>query len=597
MTKIRVADVVIRFLENLGIETIFTVTGGGAMFLNDACAGSKKIKTICNHHEQACAMAAVGYSKMKNSYGATVLTTGCGATNSLTGLLDAWQDNNPVIFISGQVKRKETTHNAKVPLRQFGVQEANIVEIVKSITKYSIMINRPEDILYCLQKAAFEAMHMRPGPVWIDIPLDVQGALVDYSKLKQFKAPKKSLPLPTLNQIDSLKKALIKSKRPIILAGNGIRLGNAINQFKDFLKKTNIPYVTSYLAVDLLPNTHKQYIGRLGIKGDRAGNFSIQNADLVISIGCHLSVALTGFEYNLFVREAKLFVIDIDKNEHKKNTVKIDKFIHSDVKNFFNRFNAEYDFKDWLKVCVRWKNQWPVCLPEYQTQKKLINKYAFINTMQKALKKNSVVVSDAGSSYYVTSQSFQPTRDQRYITSGAQADMGFTLPASIGVAFANKNSMVVGITGDGSFQMNIQELQTLVHHNIPIKLVVWNNNGYLSIRTTQKKFFSGREIGTDDESGVSFPETKKIALAYSIPYFSSKSIKTLQKTLLNAFKLEGPVIIEVFCPPMQEIIPTASSLKLADGRMISKPLEDMYPFLSREDFDAEMINKPVKDSK
>ena len=372
MQKIRVADVVIKYLEKLGIKTVFTVTGGGAMFLNDACAGSKIIKTVCNHHEQACAMAAVGYSKMKNCYAATILTTGCGATNSITGLLDAWQDNNPVIFISGQVKRKETTRNAKVPLRQFGVQEADIIQIVKSITKYSVMINKPGDILFCLEKASFEAKNGRPGPVWIDIPLDVQGSLVDYSCLKRFNAPKRTLPSPTLSQINLLKKALAKSKRPIVIAGNGIRLGNSIKEFKDFLTETNIPFVTSYLGVDLLPNNHKQYIGRAGIKGNRAGNFALQNADLVISIGCHLSVSLTGFEYKFFSRDANLFVVDIDKNEHKKNTVKINHFIHSDVKRFFAKFNGKFSFPEWLKTCRKWKNMWPVCLPEYKIEKKLI---------------------------------------------------------------------------------------------------------------------------------------------------------------------------------------------------------------------------------
>jgi acetolactate synthase-1/2/3 large subunit len=594
MQKIRVADVVIKYLEKLGIKTVFTVTGGGAMFLNDACAGSKIIKTVCNHHEQACAMAAVGYSKMKNCYAATILTTGCGATNSITGLLDAWQDNNPVIFISGQVKRKETTRNAKVPLRQFGVQEADIIQIVKSITKYSVMINKPGDILFCLEKASFEAKNGRPGPVWIDIPLDVQGSLVDYSCLKRFNAPKRTLPSPTLSQINLLKKALAKSKRPIVIAGNGIRLGNSIKEFKDFLTETNIPFVTSYLGVDLLPNNHKQYIGRAGIKGNRAGNFALQNADLVISIGCHLSVSLTGFEYKFFSRDANLFVVDIDKKEHKKNTVKINHFIHSDVNQFFVKFKGKFTFIEWLRTCKKWKEKWPTCLPKYKNDK-LINKYQFIESMQKELKSNSVVVSDAGSTFYVTSQAFQPIKNQRYITSGAQADMGFTLPAAIGAAFAQKDRMIVGITGDGSFQMNIQELQTLIHYKIPVKLVIWNNDGYLSIRTTQKKFFSGREIGTDKNSGVSFPSTKKIASAYNIPYISSKSIYTLRKNLSKAFSIKGPVIIEIFCPPMQEIIPTASSTKHPDGRMISKPLEDMYPFLSRDEFYDEMIVKPIKE--
>ena len=593
MKTMRVVDVLVNFLISKGINTVFTVTGGGAMFLNDACALNKKIKTVCNHHEQACAMAAVGYSKFKNDYSAAILTTGCGATNSLTGLLDAWQDNNPVVFISGQVKRKETSYNASVRLRQFGVQEANIIEIVKSITKFSTMINDPEEILYVLQEAFFLAKHGRPGPVWIDIPLDVQGALVEVNKLKEFKSKELSIPLLKKSDIDRVDELLKNAKRPIIIAGNGIRLGNSIPSFKKFIEKNKIPYVTSYLSTDLLPTTNSNFIGRLGIKGDRAGNFALQNADLVISVGCHLSVALTGFEYELFARDAKLVVVDIDKEEHKKNTVKINQFIHTDANSFFSNIPTKLNFSEWRKKCRYWKKKWTIFDPKYYSEKKLINKYVFIDFMQKNLKSNSVVVSDAGSSYYVTSQAFSPVKRQRYVTSGAQADMGFSLPAAIGVAFAHKKEFVVAITGDGSFQMNIQELQTMVHYNLPIKLVIWNNNGYLSIRTTQKKFFSGREIGTDPKSGVSFPDTKKIAKAYGIKYFQSNKISNLNKVLKESFKYRGPVIIEIFNPPMQEIIPTTSSVRLDDGRMVSKPMEDMYPFLSREEFYNEMIVKPI----
>lgn len=592
----RVCDVIMDFVYSLGVDTVFTVTGGGAMFLNDAVPAHLKMKAICNHHEQASAMAAVGYAKLKNSYGVAVLTTGCGATNAMTGLLDAWQDNVPCIFISGQVKRKETCHNASVPLRQFGVQEADIVPVVKSLTKYAVMLNEPKDVIYELEKLAFLAKNGRPGPVWLDVPLDVQGATVDVDQLPHFESFDIKRLAPSATQIEELKERLARAKRPVVIAGNGIRLGGAEIAFQKFIEALGIPVVFSYLSVDLLPSDHPQAIGRLGIKGDRAGNFAVQNSDLVLSIGCHLSVALTGFEYELFAREADLVVVDIDSDEHRKNTVQIDQFIHSDVNEFFESFGisqGNVEWNQWAKTCLKWRSQWPVCLPEYEKEKLGINKYYFIEKLGYFLSPDAAVVSDAGSAYYVTSQALKIKDRQRYITSGAQADMGFTLPAAIGVCVANPNIEVVGITGDGSFQMNIQELQTLVHHQFNLKLVIWNNNGYLSIRTTQKKFFEGREIGTDRSSGLSFPDSEKIAAAYGIPFVRVSRNENLQNSLLQMSRTKGPLILEVMCPENQEIIPTASSKKLPDGRMVSKPLEDMYPFLGREEFLSNMIVKPL----
>lgn len=597
---IRVSDVIVDFIYGLGVDTIFTVTGGGAMFLNDAVAAHPQMKAVCNHHEQACAMGAVGYAKLRNGYASAILTTGCGATNAITGLLDAWQDNVPCFFVSGQVKRKETTHNASVPLRQLGVQEADIVSVVKPLTKYAVMVNDPQDILFELEKAAFLAKSGRPGPIWIDVPLDVQGATVDMELLRHFipNANETLKPRPSENAINELRNMLSSAKRPIIIAGNGIRLGGAVEQFRQFVEDTNIPVGVSYLGADLLASEHPQYVGRLGIKGDRAGNFAVMNADLVISIGCHLSVALTGFEYDLFAREANLVVVDIDPNEHLKNTVKIDQFIHSDVVEFFSTCTSIKPmdaWQTWGVTCRKWRDQWPVCLATYATGKDGINKYSFIEKLKDHLKPDSVVVSDAGSSYYVTSQSLKIRDQQRYVTSGAQADMGFTLPAAIGVSAAMDGGEVVGITGDGSFQMNIQELQTLVHHQFPVKLVVWNNNGYLSIRATQLKFFSGREIGTDPASGVSFPSTEKIADAYGIAFLRVSELAALDDALSKMMSSSGPMILEVMCPQNQEIIPTASSKKMPDGRMVSKPLEDMYPFLDRAEFLANMIIQPLDD--
>ena len=595
---VRVSDLIVDFIYKLGVDTVFTVTGGGAMFLNDAVAAHPGMKAVCNHHEQACAMAAVGYAKLRNGYASAIVTTGCGATNAITGLLDAWQDNVPCFFVSGQVKRKETCYNATVPLRQFGVQEADIVAIVKPLTKYAVMINDPQEILVELERAAYLARTGRPGPVWIDVPLDVQGATVDQEKLRHFVPDQELLavPAPMAQDLAQLQSDIAKARRPVIIAGNGIRLGNAGETFRKFVEQSRIPVAVSYLAADLLPSAHPQYVGRLGIKGDRAGNFAVQNADLVISIGCHLSVALTGFEYELFAREAKHVVVDIDPDEHRKNTVRIDQFIHSDVLEFFNAFPAPTPSENWASwgdTCRKWREQWPVCLPEYARETDGINKYYFIERLAVYLEPDSAVVSDAGSSYYVTSQALKIRDRQRYVTSGAQADMGFTLPAAIGVCAANPEIEVVGITGDGSLQMNIQELQTLIHHKFSLKLVVWNNKGYLSIRATQKKFFAGREIGTDAKSGLSLPDTEKIASAYGIPYRRVSDSASLDKALENMMNTPGPIILEVICPQNQEIIPTASSKKLPDGRMVSKPLEDMYPFLDRQEFLSNMIVKPL----
>ena len=591
--KKRVADIVASFLVEKDIKDIFTLTGGGAMFLNDGIECNKKINIICNHHEQACSMAAVGYAKYKNGLAAVMLTTGCGATNAITGLLDAWQDNTPVLFISGQIKRKETSRNAKTPLRQFGVQEADIVSIVDSLTKYAVMINDPIDILYHLEKAAYLALNGRQGPVWIDIPLDVQGAFVDESDLKIF-TPDHPSKMKNIKNIENFIDIYKNAKRPIIIAGNGVRLSGSIDKLKNFSSKNNIPCVVSYLAADYFEQNNSSYVGRLGIKGDRAGNFAVQNSDLIICLGSRLSVCLTGFEYDLFARDAKLIVVDIDEDEHKKNTVAIEQFICSDVGDFLDQVDKKIEKKhldSWQKKCVQWKSKWPVYQNGYDIN--TVNMYEFVKALSDLANEDSIVVSDAGSSYYVTAQSFIiKNSKQRLITSGAQADMGFTLPAAIGACISS-NKSVIGITGDGSFQLNIQELQTVKHYNLPVKLFVWNNNGYLSIRATQDKFFDGRRIGTDPTSGLSFPEVEKIAHAYDIPYVKITNVAELREKISNIIFLQGPVICEVMCPEFQEIIPAVSAVKNADGSMTSKPIEDMYPYLERKEFYEEMINKPL----
>jgi len=572
------------------------------MFLNDGVAKHPELKALCNHHELACAVGAVGYAKYRNSFGVAMVSTGCGGTNALTGLLDAWQDSVSCIFVSGQVKRKETSANSAAKLRQFGVQEADIVSIVKPITKYAAMVNNPDEIRYHFEKASWMAQSGRPGPVWLDIPLDVQGAEVEIANLKGYTPPGNSLSYKLEACEDGIKRfanCIESAKRPVIIAGNGIKLSKSNSLFRKFAETWNIPVVCTFLTIDILPSDHHLAIGRIGIKGDRAGNFALQNADLVISLGSRLSVPSTGFEYNQFAREAHVFVVDIDPQEHKKDTVAIDDFINADVKDFMQKCLStlsmqEGSFEPWAEKCRTWRSKWPVCLPEYCKETEGVNIYHFLDVLSKKIKPEAVVVSDAGSAYYATAQGLKIYGDQKHITSGAQADMGFTLPACLGVSIAKGNGEVIGITGDGSLQLNLQEFQTLVHNRLPVKLFVINNNGYLSIRATQGKFFDGRTIGTDNRNEVSFPSTEKIAAAYGIKFVRIHDVSDLEEGLDITLGYDGPVICEFLSPENQAIIPTVSSLKLDDGRMVSKPMEDMFPFLEREEFMQEMLVSPLQ---
>jgi acetolactate synthase-1/2/3 large subunit len=590
----RVADYVAYFLETRKIKHIFMVTGGGAMFLNDGIAKNSNIKGIFNHHEQACAMAALGYSKITNKTAVVMPTTGCGGTNTITGLLDAWQDSNKVVFISGNVNKKETTHGLDIPLRKFGVQEANIIDIVKPITKYSVMVKYPSTIAYHLEKAFYLCENGRPGPVWVDIPLDIQGSYINIEELEHFDPSE----LGFEPEIDCnvFEQYLKQSKRPVVIAGYGIHLAGAKKEFIDFIEKYNLPVTFTYLGIDLLPSDHPLYIGRLGTKGDRAGNFAVQNSDLVISLGSSLNVSVTGFKYETFAREAKKFIVDIDKHEHKKNTISIDCELNMDVKWFMKKIMLGVEHKtdqSWIDKCISWRNKWPIFEETYKDTTNGINIYYFLHELSKKNKPDAITISDAGSAYYTTSQALQISQQQRYITSGAQADMGFTLPAAIGASIASNSKNIIGITGDGSFQMNIQELQTVVNYNLPIKLFVLNNGGYLSIRNTMDKFFESRYYGTDIESGLTFPEVEKIAYAYGLPYYKLETADDLNIKLEEILNLEGYALVEVICPFKQSIIPSSSAKENAEGKIVSQPLENMFPFLSEEEFKNEMIVKPI----
>jgi acetolactate synthase-1/2/3 large subunit len=455
------------------------------------------------------------------------------------------------------------------------------------------MVTDPNTIAFHLEKAFHICSSGRPGPVWLDIPMDIQGAFINEYDLIHFN--NEPIKYENINY-EKFISLLSTAKRPIIVAGYGIYLSNTQKQFKKFVEKYQIPVTFTYLGIDLLPSNHPQYVGRLGTKGDRAGNFAIQNSDLVISLGSSLSVSVTGFQYDTFAREAKIIVVDIDSNEHKKGTIRVDHEINQCLKDFFDNMpDLEFSFdSNWANTCIHWREKWPVFSPEYYNTDSGVNMYLILEELSKRLNKNEIVVSDAGSAYYVTSQAMKINGNIRYITSGAQADMGFTLPASIGAALAADSLRnVIGITGDGSFQMNIQELQTIVNYKLPIKIFILNNGGYLSIRNTMDKFFESRYFGTDSASGLALPNSQKIANAYDIPYFSIRNMVDIDSKLDIILNTPGYSITEVFCPFKQDIIPSSSTKEDENGKLYSPPLENMFPFLSEEEFKNEMIIKPI----
>lgn len=598
----RVADYIAKFIYDYGVKHVFMLSGGGIMHLTDGLACNKSLKVICLHHEQAVSMALEAYSRATEHFGVGYFTTGPGATNALTGLAGAWLDSVPCLFISGQVKRREAVYKMNISgLRQIGVQEINILPIVESITKYSAFVDKPEDIRYHFEKAIYFSKEKRPGPVWLDIPLDVQGALIRPKSLRGFKSLRKSSDEIPNSQIYKVSQYIKSASRPVILAGYGVRISGAIDNLLKFAYKYKIPILTTFLGIDIIDTNNPQYVGRIGIKGDRAGNFAMQNCDLLIIIGSSLPVAEIGYEYHQFAREANIVVVDIDKSSHKKNTIRIDLFIQGDAKEFIEELSKLLDKekvifnKKWLKICISWKERYPVCLPEYRKVKDKINIYYFIDKLSQKLNRNDVIVTDAGSAFYAGSQCVKIKRGMRYITSGGFATMGYSLPASIGASVALDNKRIMCITGDGSFQQNIQELQSVVHYKLPLKIFILNNDGYLSIRFTQEKYFNRRFIGESPKSGVSFPDSRKIAKAYGIKFVRISNNDRLDSVLDKVLNYKGPVICEIMTPRDQLIIPTVASEKRADGTMVSKPLEDMFPFLDRDEFKKNMIIRPFEE--
>ncbi len=594
----RVVDYIANFIsDELGVKDVFMLTGAGSMHLTDGVACNSKLRAICVHHEQSASMALEAYARANENFGVGYFSTGPAATNALTGLGGAWQDSVPCLFISGQVKRSETGFSSGVSnLRQFGVQELNIIPVVESLCKYAVHLTDPQKIRYELEKLVAIARQGRPGPVWLEVPMDVQAASIDPETLPSYFS-EYQIPTASLNDLTFVTELLARSSRPVIIAGRGVRLAGAQNLLKDFATNFNIPVVTPYLGIDNLRHDLDVYIGKTGVKGDRAANFAMQNSDLILAIGTSLHVSVVGYDYKQFARAAKKIVIDIDLTSHQKKTIEIDRLINSDAKKFMQQLvesiaekKLSLGNKDWLDRCVLWKKKYPVCLPEYQNTKDSINIYSFVNRLSELSASGDFFIADAGSAFYAVSQGVQLTKEgQRYIPSSAMATMGYTLPAAIGVSTAIGDKRVLAVTGDGSLQQNIQELQTLLHYKLPVKLFVLNNDGYLSIRASQKNYFKERYIGEGPRSGVSLPDTLKICEAYGIPAARVSDLKDLDSAIKIALEASGPYVLDIVTPPEQLIIPTVSSKVNDDGTMSSRPLEDMAPFLDRSEYLENLI--------
>ena len=593
---IKLSEFIFKHLvEQHHIHHCFLVTGGGAMHLNDSIGHTEGLTYICNHHEQASAIAAEGYYRSGGHLCVTNVTTGPGGTNAITGVLGQWLDSIPALYISGQIKTETMLGTyPDIPLRQLGDQEANIVAVVKPITKYAKTIVNPDDIRYELDKAIDIALSGRPGPVWLDIPLDVQAAMVDEKSLREFsigdQCSEVSDQLSVIsNQLDELLERLANAKSPVIYVGNGVRLADRVEEFIRLAERLNVPVVTAISGSDIIWYDHPLCFGKPGICGDRIGNIMVQNSDLLIILGTRLSLRQVSYAYKLTAPKAYKVMVDIDEAELRKPTLQIDSPIHADLRDAIDMLlqktdGHSFDFAQWITWGREIEKQLPTLFDDNPDMPGYCNSYKFADELFKQLQSGDVVVTGNGTAYTCTYQAMQVKRGVRVFANQGCAAMGYDLPAAIGAVTANENGRTILVTGDGSLQMNIQELQTLVTYKMPLKVFVLENEGYLAIKTTQKAFFGGKFTGSNPASGVVCPDLHKIADAYGIPYLSiSENGQKLQEVIAQTLATDGPVICEVHMHPEQTLFPkSASFMDKTTGKMTSAPLEKMAPFMPDE---------------
>lgn len=607
MAIVKISNLIADFMVEKGVKHVFTVTGGGAMHLNDALGHKEGLTSVYNHHEQACAIAAEGYARLTGNIAVCCVTSGPGGTNAITGVMGGYLDSIPMFVLSGQVKRETTVWSTEVPLRQLGDQEFPIIDSVQNMTKYAVMVTEPNDILYHLQKAWYLANNGRKGPVWLDIPLDVQAAKVETDDLKVFEGTdeEKELIASEKPNYDTALTAEIlnkikNAKRPVILAGTAVRLAGAKEVFDEAVNKLQIPVVTAWNAHDLMVDENPYYCGRPGTVGTRGGNFVIQEADVLLVIGCRMNIRMISYNYKEWAKDAYKIVVDIDANELIKPTVNVDMKVHADLKDVLSDIvKSSYEpnpiHKDWVSWCRDIDKRFPACLSSYDASSSPVNPYVFIDKFSKAITDKEDVICGNGSACVVTFQGMHIKENTRLFTNSGCAAMGYGFPASVGCAVAREGERVICVDGDGSFQMNIQELQTVKYNNMNLKIFIMNNNGYHSIRQTQTNLFKPNPlVGVCDGNGLSFPDLEKIAYAYGLRYVKISSGDEVEAKTKEVISGNDPVLCEVLIDENQNFSPKLSSKVLPDGKIVSPPIDDMFPFLEREEFDSIKASVPNK---
>ncbi len=590
-----VSEYIFNFFSQKQVDSVFMVAGGQAMYLNDAVGKNPNYHIICNHHEQACTMSADAYGRIKNKPAIALVTAGPGSINAMNGVVGAYTDSSPMIVLSGQANLSYVQYEEKSKIRQFGIQGIHIKAMVEKYVKYFKTIDNLAMLTYCLEEAYQAAVTGRPGPVWIDVPLDIQRAELSIEEqIKYYTDIKKNAAAHILRAADSIVYKLKEAKRPVWLAGQGVSLSGARDVFRELIEKVKIPVITARLGIDLIESDSPYYVGRPGNYGERAANFAIQNADLIISLGCRLASSLVGHSPEQFGKNAYKIVVDIDQEELDKPGVIIDEKIKVDCKSLIDTINQKLkietipEYTKWVEQCNFWKINYPVVLPEYREQKP-INSYYFMDQLSEISPEGANILVDTGSCFHVACQTWKIKKNQRFLTTGGISSMGYWC-AGIGACEANERKETIVITGDGSLQMNIQEFAPIRYHNLPIKVFVLNNNGYLLIRSTQKNFMDGRLVGEGPGSGVWCPKLEKIAQAYEIPYFRIEHVQEIEGIIKNVLAINGPVICEVITLEWQLLIPRITSEKMPDGKLVPHEYSDMYPFLDREEYQKNMIS-------
>ncbi len=597
--NIKVADYLTQELAKASGNKIFMVSGGMIMFLTDAIYKMNKKNELdfyCFHHEQAASMAAEAYGRASGKLGVTYVTAGPAALNTLTSVVGAYVDRSPCIIVSGQSKVEQT--KITVP-RQFSLQGFNTLPIFDQVTKYAVILDDIKKVKYEIQKAIYMAFQQPVGPVWIECPLDIQGATFNPDEFDDFIEPIENKKTYTNDNIQTIVKELMLADRPTILAGAGIRQSDMIIELNKLTKLLRIPLLTTRMGMDIVDNNDEFFVGKPGTYGDRTGNYTVQNSDALLVLGCRLGIGLIGHDYKNFAADAKKIIIEVDPKEFEKPSISSDDVcIEANLKDLLpelikaieeSNFNSD-KYTKWLGLTKNWQNKYPVDLPEYKELDEL-NSYHFMGEFSKRASADSLFAVDTGSCFHVHAQAFKVKYGQRHIITGGLSTMGYS-PSSIGVAVSSNgmNKDTYCISGDGSIQMNLQEFQTISHYKLPIKTIILNNDGYLLIRHTQNNFCEGRLIGESSSNGVGLPSMKKVAALYDIKYMSINSRSELDSKLDELIAYSGPMICEVFTPREQLLIPRVASKKLEDGTMMSMPYDDMFPFLDRDEY---KINKKM----